>query len=430
MRHLTRRFVFLGWIIASLLVVSLRETDVAAQESGRWYKGNLHTHSLWSDGNDFPEMIADWYAREGYHFLTLSDHNLLSRGEKWIPIGEPARRGAVMALERYRARFGDEWVETRQGEKGDEVRLRGLDEFRGKLEQPEKFLLIQAEEITDHFQSLPIHINATNLVEVIRPRGGASVREVIDANLRAVEEQSIAEGRRILAHLNHPNFGWGVTAEDLAFATRERFFEVFNGHPSVNQLGDADHPSMERFWDIANLLRLEHYRMPPLMGVATDDAHHYFGGQGATAGRGWVQVWASALDPEILLEAMERGNFYASSGVTVERLDWNESERTLTLELPAIAGVTYRTQFIGTDAAEGRRLVATYDPNQATRQWPESVGKVLLEVEGNRPSYQMNGSELYVRAVVISSRRPANPIWAEQVEQAWTQAFGWKVEAR
>ena len=268
------------------------------------------------------------------------------------------------------------------------------------------------------------------MTEVIRPRGGASVREVIDANLRAVEEQSVAEGRRILAHLNHPNFGWGVTAEDLAFATRERFFEVFNGHPSVNQLGDAEHPSLERFWDIANLLRLEHYRMPPLMGVATDDAHHYFGGQGATAGRGWVQVWASALDPEVLLEAMERGNFYASSGVTVERLDWNESERTLTLELPEIAGVTYRTQFIGTDAAEGRRLVADYDPNQATRQWPESVGKVLLEVEGNRPSYQMNGSELYVRAVVSSSRRPANPVWAEQVEQAWTQAFGWKLEGQ
>ena len=27
----------------------------------RWWKGNIHTHSLWSDGNDFPEMIADWY---------------------------------------------------------------------------------------------------------------------------------------------------------------------------------------------------------------------------------------------------------------------------------------------------------------------------------------------------------------------------------
>ena len=25
----------------------------------RYWKGNIHTHSLWSDGNDFPEMIAE-----------------------------------------------------------------------------------------------------------------------------------------------------------------------------------------------------------------------------------------------------------------------------------------------------------------------------------------------------------------------------------
>ena len=35
----------------------------------RYYKGNIHTHSLWSDGNDFPEMIAEWYRTHGYNFL-------------------------------------------------------------------------------------------------------------------------------------------------------------------------------------------------------------------------------------------------------------------------------------------------------------------------------------------------------------------------
>ena len=46
--------------------------------SPRWLKGNLHTHSFWSDGDDFPEMIADWYKRHDYHFLGLTDHNVLS----------------------------------------------------------------------------------------------------------------------------------------------------------------------------------------------------------------------------------------------------------------------------------------------------------------------------------------------------------------
>ena len=41
----------------------------AEPSEGRWYKGNLHTHSLWSDGNDFPEMICDWYKTHGLSFL-------------------------------------------------------------------------------------------------------------------------------------------------------------------------------------------------------------------------------------------------------------------------------------------------------------------------------------------------------------------------
>ena len=35
----------------------------------RWWKGNLHDHTLWSDGDDYPEMVAAWYKDHGYHFL-------------------------------------------------------------------------------------------------------------------------------------------------------------------------------------------------------------------------------------------------------------------------------------------------------------------------------------------------------------------------
>ena len=78
----------------------------------RWYRGNTHTHSLWSDGNDFPDMIADWYRSHGYHFLALSDHNILSAGDRWFAQDEIVKRGHPEALEKYRQRFGDDWVET------------------------------------------------------------------------------------------------------------------------------------------------------------------------------------------------------------------------------------------------------------------------------------------------------------------------------
>lgn len=32
----------------------------AASPEPRWWKGNLHTHTLWSDGDDYPEMVVDW----------------------------------------------------------------------------------------------------------------------------------------------------------------------------------------------------------------------------------------------------------------------------------------------------------------------------------------------------------------------------------
>ena len=59
---------------------------ISAEDSSKakWWKGNLHTHSLWSDGDDFPEMIVNWYVEHGYNFLALSDHNILSEGNKWI----------------------------------------------------------------------------------------------------------------------------------------------------------------------------------------------------------------------------------------------------------------------------------------------------------------------------------------------------------
>ena len=73
------RFVHV-WVLFLLMSTP---ASLVAQET-RWFRGNLHTHSLWSDGNDFPEMICDWYREHGYHFVALSDHNVLSDSEKWI----------------------------------------------------------------------------------------------------------------------------------------------------------------------------------------------------------------------------------------------------------------------------------------------------------------------------------------------------------
>src|SRR5438552_783376 len=79
----------------------------------RWYKGNTHTHTLNSDGDSSPDDVAQWYRRNGYQFVVLTDHNVLT---------------SVEALNA----------------------LHGLDN---------RFLVIRGEEITDKFGDKPIHIN-------------------------------------------------------------------------------------------------------------------------------------------------------------------------------------------------------------------------------------------------------------------------------
>jgi hypothetical protein len=390
----------------------------ADEPAARWWKGNLHTHSLWSDGDDFPEMIASWYRERDYNFLALSDHNVLSEGIRWMPLKQIVNRAGEKALDKYRAKFGDAWVETK-GEMGSDdaaVRLKPLDEFRCLLEQSGKFILIQGEEISDKADGKPVHMNATNLHELINPLGGATVREAMENNLRSVLEQERRLQREILPHLNHPNFHYAITAEDLASVVSERFFEVYNGHPGVNHLGDDKHPGIERMWDLANALRILSYNTEPLFGIGTDDSHHYHDKGGSRPGRGWVMVRSRYLTPEHLIRAMKAGDFYASSGVTLRDVKFDATARTLSLEIAPDADATYRTEFIAT-------LRPKTDDISESTQMPaaDDIGKVVATVDGLTASYTVQGNEAYVRAVVTSSLPPNDPVWDAQRQQAWTQ---------
>ena len=396
-------------------------------DEAKWYRGNLHTHSLWSDGNDFPEMIARWYADNGYHFLALSDHNILSRNEKWMNLEQIEKRGGEECMEKYKAAFAEGWVKTREVDGKTQVRLCPLNEFRELFESPGEFLMIEGEEISDSLNGTPIHLNATNLEELLRPTGGATVSEVIDANLRAAADQAEKTGRQILVHLNHPNFGWAITAEDLAKVTRERFFEVYNGHPSVNHLGDADHPSVERIWDIVNTLRVDKLEAPLLYGLATDDSHNYHSEKGSRPGRGWVMVKSEALDADELIKAMYRGDFYSSSGVELSKVEFDSEAGTWSIEIVAEEGVTYETRFIGTrrgyNDESKPRLDNAGQPTSATREYSKEIGEVLATNTTTSPGYRLTGDELFVRAVITSSKDHPDPSFDGQTEQAWTQPF-------
>ena len=83
-------------------------------------------------------------------------------------------------------------------------------------------------------------------------------------------------------------------------------------------------------------------------GMATDDAH-VFKDPGnpmvSGPGRGWVMVRAPRLEAGALMPALERGDFYASTGVVLD--DVTATERNLAVKVKTEGVSKYRVQFIG-----------------------------------------------------------------------------------
>ncbi|MCX6869687.1 MAG: hypothetical protein NTY84_03530 [Verrucomicrobia bacterium] len=408
-------------VVAGLLAM----VPLASAAEARWWKGNLHTHSLWSDGDDFPESIADWYKEHGYHFLALSDHNRMLEGEQWVT--ESQKNHFPEALEKNRRRFGADWLMRRDHHGTNQYRLKTLEEFRGLLEEPGRFLMIPSEEITSGHLSFPVHINATNLRKKISAKGGTNVLDVMQRGVDAVLEQRRQTGQPMFPHINHPNFGWGITAEDLMQVKGERFFEVYNGHPSTHNEGDTVHVGMERMWDIVLAWRIGKLDLPPMYGLAVDDSHHYHShGVGkSNNGRGWVMVRSERLEPASIVLAMEAGEFYSSSGVSLRQIQ--RMGNTMRIEVEAEPGVTYTIRFIGTrkgfDASRSPVVSAKGEPVRATQRYSDQIGETFAVVVGNRAEYSARGDELYVRAVVQSSKKIANPYRKGETASAWIQPW-------
>ena len=169
------------------MIVALLLSIVCLPVHGAWLKGNLHTHTLESDGDSTPAEVVRWYADHGYDFLAITDHDKVTR----------------------------------------------VDDSRG-------LVLILGEEVTDRLPKKPLHVNAIGIDEAIKPQRGATPVEVLQRNIDAVRKTGA------LALINHPNFGWAFGADELLQLERANFLEIASGHPFVNAEGP---PSVESMWD-------------------------------------------------------------------------------------------------------------------------------------------------------------------------------------
>lgn len=283
-------------------ILALLLTLFAFDASAAWLRGNTHTHTDQSDGDSSPADVVRWYQEHGYDFLVITDHDKVT----------PPVEGTTMVL-------------------------------------------IPGEEITDRLPKRPLHVNAIGIDKAIAPGHGETAVEVLQKNIAAVRE---AGG---IAAVNHPNFGWAISAEELLAVDGFTLLEIASGHPYVNMEGP---PSVEAMWD--TLLTAGRR----VWGIAVDDSHHLlrpWDTDVALPGKGWIVVRAEKRDQESILAAIRAGDFYASTGV--ELVDYTVSDRTVTVSVRQKNGARYRTEFIGPNGvvlAQSSELVSSYTMKDAT----------------------------------------------------------------
>jgi hypothetical protein len=232
---------------------------------GRFYKGNLHTHTTRSDGRKSPEDVARGYRERGYDFLAITDHNVYSD-------------------------FGGLGG-------GDFLMLPGMEINAPPQDGNDAeyhFLALAGTRETRANAALPPYKHDFRLE--LEPLHTAEY-------LQPVIDDAVMRGYWIT--LNHPY--WSRVEYDRAMAFKNiSALEVYNFCSSVlENTGEAF-----QCWDaiLRNGVRM--------LGTSVDDAHHFFpeNSGGFDAFGGYVMVKAKSLSLDGITEALAAGSFYGSSG--------------------------------------------------------------------------------------------------------------------
>ena len=334
----------------TLLVVALLALSQEASAQSRWFKGNTHAHSLNSDGDVPVDEVIRWFREHGYHFTFITDHEYFT----------------------------------------DVAPLNAL--FAGA----NRFLVIAGQEVTQRVADSAhtngvrqAHVNALGTTRLVPTLGERNVaRGITIAETYARNGAAIRAAGGII-QVNHPNFIWSVPLADMMNLPDSTLFELWNGHPIVYNQGGTDSTgnvmlSTEARWDSV----LSHGKL--IFGVGDDDSHSYKPQDAenpdmARPGRAWIWVRADTLSADAIVRSLHRGDFYASTGVTLRDLKIDPVQYAL--EIAPLGDRRYLTEFIGQD------------------------GKVLARSTTLRPTYRITGSEGYVRARISDSSG----------RMAWTQ---------
>lgn len=252
-----------------------------------YFKANLHTHSTVSDGKLTPQQVRDAYKEAGYSILALTDHSVI--------------------VEHQELNLEDFLMLT-----GVEIDMDDRDDPNGDTRGRNRHLCMIAKTPYQNWipyrdlEPIPSSIPYETQCDI-----GDFTKEYSAGNCNAV----IAECNRrgYLVTYNHPC--WSLESYPDYAPMKGLWGMEYRNSGSIAQGFDENNGRIYQ-----DFLMLGNRLMP----LFTDDMHIPVRPNGVSElGEGWIMVGAQKLDYNSVIEALEQGNLYASSGPEVKSLTWD-----------------------------------------------------------------------------------------------------------
>jgi len=289
---------------------------------GRFFRGNLHTHSNLSDGALSPSEVCARYRQEGYDFISLTDH--------------------------FVGRFGYPLADTKPYRTVDFTTLIGAELHSGAMENGELW-----------------HILAVGLPEDFAAANAPDFQPVAGQETGPQIAQRAADAGAFVA-IAHPQWS-GLTQADAFSITAAHAVETYNHGCAVGADRAEGFLTLEHLLSQGRRINL----------CATDDAHFtepdHFGG--------WVMVKAEENAPGALLIALKAGHYYSSQGPELRDICVGTDEVTVRCS----AAVTVIIQGQGSAAVplHGQSMTRAEIPLTRFRQSPW-IRITVIDAAGKR----------------------------------------------
>ena len=262
---------------------------VLLKSSLNFYKANMHCHSTFSDGNLTPFELKELYKNNGYHIISITDHEHLNShsyldDEEFLTI-----TGAEYAIKEF---------PKQSTLKNFDMKVCHLNLY-AKCQDNTKEIIYN--RVYDHFSKPERRKQLLNEPEFTRTYGKDGINAIIKK----------ANDNGFFVCYNHPNWSLENYSDYIGYEDLWAV-EVFNNSSFCHGIYDYNINVYDDFLRENKNMFL----------TFADDNHNIK----ADSFGGFIMVNAEKLEYDTIINALLKGNFYASTGPLIYNLEIKDNK--------------------------------------------------------------------------------------------------------